>query len=78
MYIYIRNLSPVTSLSDLEGLFTSFGLIQDITISSYVVNDERKCTGSIELISESQGLKAISSLHNKVVDGNILLVEQAS
>lgn len=76
MNINIRNLSPETSLAELLGNFEIFGTVTDVTISTYTIDGKLRGLGFIEMPSNDHGLAAVAGLQGKVLDGNLLKVQE--
>lgn len=76
MNIYIRNLSPETSLSELRGCFEIFGKVADTTISTYKIDGESRGLGLVEMLSNDHGQVAIASLQGTKLGGNLLNVQE--
>ena len=76
MNIYVRNLSPKTSRSELLGCFEKYGEVKDVTISTYKVAGEPRCSGFIEMTSKDHALVAITSLQGKELGGNLLKIQE--
>jgi RNA recognition motif-containing protein len=77
MYVYVRNLSPETSVSELRGCFESFGTVADVTISTYRLGGMAKAFGQVEMSSHDHAWAAITGLHGKELRGNLLKVNDA-
>jgi RNA recognition motif-containing protein len=75
MNIYVRNLSPETSRSELFGCFETFGKVTDVTISTYKVSGESRGSGFVEMPSNDHALAAIAGLQGKELCGNLLKIQ---
>jgi RNA recognition motif-containing protein len=75
MNIYVRNLSPETSRSELLGCFETFGKVTDVTISTYKVEGVSRSSGFVEMPSHEHALAAIAGLQGKELGGNLLKIE---
>jgi RNA recognition motif-containing protein len=75
MNIYVRNLSPETSRSELLECFKVFGAVTDVAISTYKVEGESRASGFIEMPSEEHALAAIAGLQGKELSGNLLQIQ---
>jgi RNA recognition motif-containing protein len=71
MNIYVRNLSPGTSRSELLGCFEKHGEVTDVTISTYKVQGTSKASGFVEIPSKDQALAAIAALQGQNLGGNL-------
>ena len=76
MNIYVRNLSPETSLSELLGNFEIFGTVTDVTISTYTIDGKERGLGFIQMPSKDHGQAAIAGLQSKELNGNLLKVQE--
>lgn len=77
MNIYIRNLSPDTSRSELLGCFEIYGDVTDVTISTWKVEGHTKASGSVEMPSKEQALAAVAALQGQELGGNLLRLQEA-
>jgi RNA recognition motif-containing protein len=77
MNIYVRNLSPETSVSELRGCFENFGTVADVTISTYKLRGVAKAFGQVEMSSHDHAQAAIAGLRGKELGGNLLKVNDA-
>ena len=75
MNIYVRNLSPETSRSELLGCFEIYGKVTEVTISTYKVEGESRGSGFVEMSSNDHGLAAIAGLQGKELCGNLLKIQ---
>ena len=78
MIISFRNLSPITSFEEIQTYLETFGEIKNLSIGSYVMNNQTKCFGQVEIISSKAGLLVIADLQHKIIDGNKLIVRKDS
>lgn len=76
MNIYVRNLSPITSRSELVDCFEEFGDVTDVSISTYTIENKLRALGIIVMPSLKQGQAAIDTLHSKELDGNLLNIQK--
>lgn len=76
MNLSVRNLSPVTSLEELQTYFETFGGINDISISTYMNHGKVFCLGQVEMYSREHGLHAIAESKNKIIDGNLIKISE--
>ena len=74
--IYVRNLSPETSPSELLGCFEIYGKVREVTISTYKVEGESRGSGFVEMPSHEHGLAAVAALHGKELCGNLLRIHE--
>lgn len=76
MNIYIRNLSPETSRSELLGCFEKHGEVTDVTISTYKVQGQSRASGFVEMPSQEQALAAVAALQGKDLSGSHLRIQE--
>ncbi len=76
MNIYVVNLSPETSVSELRGCFEIFGKVADVTISTYKLDGASRGLGFIQMPSNDHGRAAIAGLQGKELGGNLLKVQE--
>jgi RNA recognition motif-containing protein len=76
MNIYVGNLSPETSVSELRSCFEVFGKVADTTISAYKVRGVAKGFGQVEMPSNDHAHAAIAGLQGKELGGNLLKVQE--
>ena len=76
MNIYVRNLSPEITRSELLGCFEKHGEVSDVTISTYKVQGTSKATGFVEMPSKEQALAAIAALQGQDLGGNLLVIKE--
>jgi len=77
MNIYVRNLSPRTSRSELLGCFEKHGDVTDVTISTWKVEGQPRASGSVEMPSKEQALAAVAALQGQDLGGNLLSLQEA-
>lgn len=75
MNICVRNLSPLTSRSELMACFEKFGLVTDVSISTYAIKGKLQALGVIVMPSLKQGQAAIDTLQSKELDGKLLNIK---
>jgi RNA recognition motif-containing protein len=75
MNIYVRNLSPETSMSALRGCFEVCGRVADVSIGRYKIGGTSKAFGQVEMSSNDQAIAAIDGLQGKELDGHLLDVQ---
>lgn len=76
MNIYVRNLSPETSRSELLGCFKIYGEVTEVSISTYKVEGKSRGSAFIEMPSKDQALAAIAGLQGQELCGNLLKVQE--
>jgi RNA recognition motif-containing protein len=75
MNIYVGNLSPDTSLSDLRSCFEKFGTVERVTISPYKVHGVAKGFGQVLMPADEHAQAAIAGMDGKPLDGHTLKVQ---
>jgi RNA recognition motif-containing protein len=76
MNIYVRNLSPETSRSELLGCFEIYGKVSEVTISTYKVEGQSRGSAFVEMALDDQGVAAIAGLQGKELGGNLLRLQE--
>ena len=75
--LYVGNLAYNLGDSELEKLFTPYGVVSSAQVIKDRDNGRSKGFGFVELGSSQEGQAAISALHGKDVDGRTLVVNEA-
>ncbi len=78
MKLYVGNLIPTMSESELKKLFSG----QDIMVKNvHIITDhytrQSKCFGYVDIQSNKEGSKAVDVLHGKIVNKQLLVVKEA-
>jgi len=76
MNIYVGNLSPETSVSQLRECFENFGTVARVTISPYKVHGVAKGFGQVLMPSTEHAQAAIAGMEGKPLDGHVLKVQE--
>jgi len=76
MNIYVRNLSPETSQSELLGCFEIYGDVTDVTISTWKVEGQYRASAFVEMPSNEQGVAAIAAINGRELNGNQLRLQE--
>jgi cold-inducible RNA-binding protein len=76
MNIFVRNLSPTTSREELIACFEEYGVVSDVTLSTYTVEGKSRASGFVEMPSDVQAQAAIGGLRGKELDGNLLEIHR--
>ena len=76
MNIYVRNLSPDVSRSELLRCFEEHGEVAEVTISTYKVQGTSKSSGFVEMPSKDQALAAIAALQGQNLGGSLLEIQE--
>jgi len=74
MNIYVRNLSPTTSREELIDCFEEYGVVSDVTVSTYTVEGKSRASGFVDMPSDVQAQAAIEGLRGKELAGNLLRI----
>eukprot|EP00915_Cephaloidophora_sp_WS-2016_P006188 GHVH01008160.1.p1 GENE.GHVH01008160.1~~GHVH01008160.1.p1 ORF type:complete len:279 (+),score=38.68 GHVH01008160.1:142-978(+) len=77
MSILVRNMSMNTSSDALRALFEHYGEVRDIYLPLTHENREPRGFGFVEFVHAEEGQKAIDSLDNTEVDGNLITCVEA-
>jgi cold-inducible RNA-binding protein len=75
--IFVGNLSFDTSSADLEALFSEMGTCESATVVTDRETGRSRGFGFVEMSSESEAGKAISSLNGRDVGGRQINVSEA-
>ncbi len=78
MELYITNLQPTITETDLRELFAEHGEVSAVKIIKDRFTSQSKGFGFVTMPNEEQALKAISSLHNLKIGHRTLSVIKAS
>lgn len=78
MKLYVGNLIPTMSESELKKLFSG----QDIMVKNvHIITDhytrQSKCFGYVDIQCNKEGSKAVDVLHGKTVNKQLLVVKEA-
>jgi RNA recognition motif-containing protein len=76
MNIYVRNLSPETSRSELLGCFEIYGKVREVTISTYKVEGQSRGSAFVEMPFNDQGVAAVAGLQGKELGGHLLRLQE--
>ncbi|GAO43183.1 RNA recognition motif domain-containing protein [Flavihumibacter petaseus] len=76
MNIYISNLSTAVREADLRDLFSRFGPLQSVKLALESSTGHSRGFGFVEM-SRENGLKAIRSLHGKIIEGKAISVAES-
>ncbi len=76
MNIHVTNLPPETSLMALRGWFEKFGIVSNVTISTYSVGGEPRALASVEMPSFKYGRAAIDGLQGTALAGKTLALRE--
>lgn len=76
MNIYVSNLKSAFGNEDLKRLFSVYGEVKSAEIVNDLFNGKSRGFGYVELIDDAAGQKAISELHNTVVNELVISVKE--
>jgi RNA recognition motif-containing protein len=76
MNIYVRNLSPETSRSELLGCFENYGKVAEVTISTYKVEGQFRGSAFVEMPFNDQGVAAVAGLQGREMGGKLLRLQE--
>ncbi|MBU1099618.1 MAG: RNA-binding protein [Bacteroidetes bacterium] len=77
MNIYVGNLTPEVSDSDLEEAFTPFGKVKEAKVVRDMFTQESKGFGFVEMFSQNEGNAAIEQLNVTELKGKVIIVNKA-
>lgn len=77
MQIFVGNLSPEVSESDLLPLFQAFGQVKSIQINRELFSGVSKGFGFVEMPGKAHSLAAINNLNGKDLKGMPLKVRES-
>jgi cold-inducible RNA-binding protein len=75
--LYVGNLTYNVNESDLEGLFSPFGIVQSARIIVDRDTNRSKGFGFVEMDTDAEAQAAIHALHDQEHDGRCLTVSEA-
>ncbi len=76
MHINVINLSPTTSREELFDCFAEYGVVSDVSVSTYTVKGILRATGLVEMPSNVQAQAAIDGLQGTKLAGNLLEIQE--
>ncbi|MDH5718403.1 MAG: RNA-binding protein [Spirochaetia bacterium] len=77
MKIYIGNLDYETTNESLQELFAEFGNVESANIITDRNSGKSKGFGFVEMSEKSEGIKAISKLNGKEINGREIKVNES-
>ncbi len=78
MELYVGNLIPTMSETELKNLFSSHGIVvKNVNIISDYYTRQSKCFGYVEMKCKKEMSKAVEILHGKSVNKQLLVVKEA-
>lgn len=76
MNIQVHNLSFNLVDSDVRKMFRTFGIVNSAEVIKDKLNGRSKGKAQIEMPVEAEGKQAIISLHQTIIDGKKISVEE--
>ena len=77
MNIFVGNLAPEVTESQLTDLFKQFGEVKSVQVARTMFTDASKGFGFVEMPGKKHSLAAIAGLHGKDLAGRPLNVNEA-
>ena len=77
MNIFVGNLAPEITETELTELFKQFGDVKSVQVARKMFTDESKGFGFVEMPGKKHSLAAIAGLHGKDLAGRPLNVNEA-
>ncbi|MDO9512145.1 MAG: RNA-binding protein [Bacteroidales bacterium] len=77
MKIFVAKLSPRTSSTDLEKLFSAYGEVKSAKVVIDRETGNSKCFGFVEMADEISGQEAIKNLNDKELNGKRMVVKES-
>jgi len=77
MNIFVGNLAPEVTESDLATLFRQFGDVKSVQVARAMFTDESRGFGFVEMPGKRHSLAAIAGLNGKDFAGRPLRVNEA-
>ena len=77
MNIYVGNLSPESTESELRDLATPYGQLASVSLVMDKETGKAKGFGFVEFGSDAEGTSAIAGLNGREIHGKTLKVSQA-
>ena len=75
--IYVGNLSYSTTEETLRNQFSQFGEVESVSIIIDRMTNKSKGFGFVEMTDDAAAASAISTLHQKDIDGRCVRVNEA-
>ncbi len=77
--MYVGNLSLGMTEITLRETFIAFGQVQTVSVMNdeYIGSGQRRKYGFVQMNNKNEGIAAISGLHGKTLDGQIITVIEA-
>jgi len=77
MLLYVGNLSHTITETDLDILFSSYGLILEVNLISDYFTRQSKGFGYVHMADEDEGHEAIRALHGTMHQDRLLVIKKA-
>lgn len=78
MNIFVAKLNFKTKKEDLERAFSQFGQVSSAKVVTDRDTGRSKGFGFVEMPNDSEALAAIDGLHEKELDGRVIVVKPAN
>ena len=77
MNLFIGNLSPQTTETDLISFFSEFGKVVSAKVVMDIATGNSRCFGFVEIADKAAGLDAIDNLDSTFLLGSVVSVKEA-
>jgi RNA recognition motif-containing protein len=77
MKIHVGNLSPDTTMEDLQKAFEMYGAVTRVNVVADRQSGKPKGFAFVEMSSSDEGAKAIAGMHEQDLQGNAITVAEA-
>jgi RNA recognition motif-containing protein len=77
MKIYVGNLAPATTDTELRAAFTVHGAVESARLATDRETGQPKGFGFLEMLNDEEANKAISALNGTLLGGNPIKVNEA-
>ncbi|MBN1300477.1 MAG: RNA-binding protein [Melioribacteraceae bacterium] len=77
MNIYIGNLSPEVSETDLQTAFEKYGKVKSVKVIKDMFTQQSKGFGFIEMLNNAEAQNAIKELNTSEIKGKRIIVNEA-
>jgi RNA recognition motif-containing protein len=77
MKIFVGNLSPNVTESDLQEAFAAFGTVESVAVIKDKFTGEGRGFGFVEMPSQTEAAAAIAGLENHLLGGQAIRVNEA-
>ncbi len=77
MKLFVGNLAPSTTDSDLQEAFASFGTVESVAVIKDKYTGEGRGFGFVEMPNRAEAVAAIAGLDNHTIGGQAIRVSEA-